>query len=209
MKTKIFPINQLTDAQLCELVHAIENGAVIATATDTVYGLAACAYNASAIERIYVLKNRPEHMPLQILIDSVSSAKKWVQWDARADKLARACWPGALTLIARPTPQGRPLLRGTPGLGLRVPQQGVLLRLLAALHSPLACTSANVHGQPVITKQKDLQQFCDGRVDYMLTAGTLDAVASSVVDITGDTKLLREGIFKRNALEKILKAPVK
>lgn len=209
MKTQIFPINKLTDEQLAAIVRAIERGAVVALATDTVYGLATNAFDEKAITRIYALKERPAGMPLQILIGSTQAAQQIAQWNQRASRLAKACWPGALTLIVPASEKGKPLLRGAAGLGLRVPNHAGLLHLLETLNIPMACTSANVHGCPVITQATDLIAFADGKVDFILTDGNLSPVASSVLDITAQPTLLREGALSRTQLEKILQEPIK
>ena len=209
MKTQIFPLNQLSAFQLTEIVNALKNGAVLAVATDTVYGVACDAFNVAARQRIYALKHRPDTVPLQILIDGIDTAKQLVQWDKRMEQLGRACWPGPLTIISRATVRGQTLLNGSKGLGLRMPNHAGLLKLLAAFQAPLACTSANVHGSPTITKETDLCAFCQGKVEYILTDGTLSPVASSVIDITGVPTLLREGSLSRQALEGILKEPLK
>ncbi len=119
MKTKVYPINHLTAQERAEIARAIEQGAVAALATDTVYGLAANAFKEEAIARIYALKNRPAKIPLQILIDSARSARRLVQWNEAVERLSEKFWPGALTLILNPTQSGQPLLRGFTGLGLR------------------------------------------------------------------------------------------
>ena len=156
MKTQIFPINQMSSEQLSQVARAVESGAVVALATDTVYGIAANAFNEKAIGQIYQLKQRPAGMALQILVDSVAAAQQIVAWNKHAEKLAHAYWPGPLTMILPPSEQGRPLLRGFAGLGLRVPNHAGLLQLLSALQVPLACTSANEHGCAVITSEKEL-----------------------------------------------------
>ena len=209
MKTQIFPINTLTADELGDIAQAIEKGAVVALATDTVYGLAANAFNEKAIARIYTLKERPAGMPLQILLSSTQAAKQITQWDLRASRLADAFWPGALTLILPASEEGKPLLRGSAGLGLRVPGHPGLLRLLQHLSTPLACTSANVHGYPVITQEHDLISFANGQVELILTQGDLSPVASSVLDLTGPAHLLREGALPRAVLEEVLRQPIK
>ena len=207
--TKIYPINQLTPAQQDEVILAIQAGALVAFATDTVYGLGANAFDETAIQRIYQLKQRPISSALQILIGSIEQAKQIVQWSEPADKLARAYWPGALTLIMLPNQKGQALRRGFTGIGLRVPAHAALQGLLRALPAPLASTSANLHGQPVWTTQEEVIASLQGKVEYILTGGTLSAVASSVVDLTGEPKLLREGSLSRQELEKVLTIPLK
>ncbi len=208
MKTQIFPIHEMTQGQLAQVAAALKNGAVVAVATDTVYGLAADAFADKAIERIYELKCRPVNMPLQILVDSVQRARQLVQWNESASALAHTCWPGALTMILPPSQSGRNLCRGFSGLGLRVPNYPRLLRLLA-LSGPLACTSANIHGQPVITAEAELLAFCNHQVEYILTGGILSLLSSTVVDLTDTPTLLREGAFARGILETVLKRPLK
>ena len=209
MKTQIYPINEMTAPQVAQVVRAVQGGALVALATDTVYGLAAGAFDETAIGRIYELKGRPANMPLQILVNSIEQAQQVVQWNERAEKLARAYWPGGLTLILPPNERGQSLRRGFEGLGLRVPNHRGLLNLLTALPWPLVCTSANVHGQPVITTEKALYAFCNKKVEFILTDGTLSPVASSVIDLMGASVLLREGAVSRNALESTLNEPLK
>lgn len=204
MKTQIFPINHLTESQLQQLSEATKAGAVVAWATDTVYGLAADAFNEEAISRIYKLKGRPASMPLQILVDSVQSARPLAQWNDAALRLAEAYWPGALTLILPPSAKGKNLCRGFKGLGLRVPNHAGLLRVLTYLKKPMACTSANIHGEPVITDETILTKTFDNKVDYILTDGNLSAVASSVVDMVAEPALLREGAIFKKELEQTL-----
>ena len=209
MKTQIFPINELSETQAAEIARAINAGAVAAVATDTVYGLAANAFDEQAVSRIYTLKERPAGMPLQILLDSAQTAARLTRWNAAAAHLAEAYWPGALTLILPASQEGENLLRGAKGLGLRVPNHAGLLQVLKVLQQPLACTSANVHSQPVITQERELIDFADGKVELILTGGDLSPVASSVLDMTGEPVLLREGALSRVQLETVLQQPIK
>ena len=203
--TTIYPIEQMLLPVYCEQVaQAVREGAVIAFATDTVYGIGANAFDEKAIERIYQLKQRPSTMALQILVAQAQVAKELVQWNEAAEKLAQAYWPGALTLILKPNEKGQNLRRGFEGLGLRVPAQPALLHLLHRLEMPLASTSANIHGQAVWTKPKDLINSLQDKVDFILTGGVLEAASSSVVSLLGEPTLLREGSLSRHQLEDTL-----
>lgn len=210
MKSRIYPINEMTESQMQEAAAMIDGGAVTVYPTDTVYGIGTNAFDEKAIGRIYEIKQRPASSALQILIGTVAQAREIVQWNEPAEKLARAFWPGALTLILRPNEKGQPLRRGFEGLGLRVPAYAALTRLLERLKNPLASTSANLHGRPVFTNEKELVAFFDGKADLILTGGTLGARASSVLDMTGaEPKLLREDALSRADLEKVLETTVK
>lgn len=204
MQTKILPFNTLSATQLAEVARALEQGAVAALATDTVYGLATGAFCEPAIQQIYTLKERPAHMPLQLLVASAAAALQVAQMNEQVLRVATAFWPGGLTLILPPGPAGRALLRGFSGLGIRVPAHPNLQALLAQLTMPLACTSANVHGQPVLTQEKDVMTQFDGRVDFILTDGTLSPTASTVLDFTATPpRLLRAGTISKEELAQV------
>ena len=207
--SRIFRIDGLSETQLSQVSAQIDEGAVAAFATDTVYGIGAQAFAEESIARIYQIKGRPAQVPLQILIGSVAQAKEIVEWGENADKLARAFWPGGLTLVLPANEKGSPLLRSFTGLGLRLPAHPSLVRLLLRMKNPLASTSANLHGSPVITREEDLLQFLETKADIILLGGTLSSVASSVVDLTACPRILREGAVSRLALEKTLGFGVK
>ncbi len=209
MKSQIYPIDTLSEPQLRAVAAQIDAGAVVVYPTDTVYGLGTNAFNEASIQRIYQIKDRPAGAALQLLIGTVAQAQSIVQWSGAAEKLARRFWPGALTLILPPNEKGQPLRRGFEGLGLRVPAHPALVRLLAHLKEPLASTSANAHGCPVITDEKELVAFFDGKADIILTGGKLSPTASSVLDLTHEPKLLREAALSRAELEEALAFPIK
>ncbi len=208
-RTLIFKTFEMTPEYIQMAAGALDGGAVAVVPTDTVYGMGTGAFCEPGIEKIYHLKNRPAQMPLQILTGSVAQARQVAQFSAEAEALAQAYWPGALTMILPPTAQGQALTRGFAGLGLRVPGNPFLVQLLFRMKAPLACTSANLHGQPVLTDEQTLLKTFDGQVDFIFLGGTLSPVASSVVDLTGETPLLlREGGVSRAELEKTLGRPV-
>lgn len=209
MKSLICPIDSLTSEQMQDVAARIDAGAVAAYPTDTVYGLGTNAFDEGAIARIYQIKERPASSALQILLGSTQQARAVAVFDERAERLARTFWPGGLTLIVPPSEKGVPLLRGFAGLGLRVPAHPALVRLLTLMKNPLASTSANLHGRPVIKDDRELAAFFDGKADIVLTGGVLSREASSVVDMTGVPRLLREGAVPCAALEKVLGCALK
>lgn len=204
-RTHIFKTLDLTPEQTRQAAAAIDGGAVAVLPTDTVYGIGTGAFCESAIQSIYLIKERPATSPFQILTGSLSQARRVAQFSPEAEKLAQAYWPGALTAILPPTEEGRPLSRGFAGLGLRVPGNDFLVDLLSRMQAPMACTSANLHGQPVLTDEETILKTFDGKVDFIFLGGTLSPTASSVVDLTfAEPVLLREGGISRQALEETM-----
>ena len=191
------------------LAWALDNGAVAVFATDTVYGIGTGAFCETSVQKIYTIKQRPLTQPLQILVADVAQAQAVAQFSPQATALAQAYWPGGLTLILPPTDAGQMLLRGATGLGIRVPAYGPLRQILAQMHMPVCSTSANLHGQPVLTDEKDVLNTFDGKVDYILLGGTLSPIASTVLDVTvTPARFLREGNILKQDLARVYGAPI-
>lgn len=206
-KTRIFKVSEMTETDILSAAHALDEGAVAIVPTDTVYGIGTGAFCEDSILRIYQIKERPATSPLQILTGSVVQAKAVAEFSAGAERLAQAYWPGAITIILPPTAKGKSLTRGFKGIGLRVPGNPFLVNVLSRMAHPMACTSANLHGQPVLTDEETILKTFDGKADYIFLGGQLSPTASSVVDLTEKTLLLREGGVSRADLEKTLGQP--
>ncbi len=203
-RTQIFNATDLNPTRLMQLARLLKEGALAAIPTDTVYGIATGAFCEQSITEIYQLKKRPSGQPLQLLMGNTDRVRQVAQFSVQAEALAQAYWPGALTLILPPTQAGTALLRGFEGLGIRVPATAFLQSLLSFLDVPLACTSANEHGKPVITNEQDLVELVEGKVDFIIKAGALSPIPSSVVDLTNKPRLLREGALSKESLERVM-----
>ncbi len=203
VRTRIFNVADVTLQTISRAAREIDAGAVAVVPTDTVYGIGTGAFCEEAVGRIYKIKERPATSPLQILTGSLEQARTAAEFSPGAERLARAFWPGGLTMILPPSIQGRALTRGFAGLGLRVPGNAFLIGLLQAMKGPLASTSANLHGRPVLTREEDVLKTFDGKVDFIFLGGTLSPTASSVADLTESPLLLREGSVPRAELERV------
>lgn len=202
MKTQIFNVGTLSEADRKHAAQCIAQGALAVVPTDTVYGIGTGAFCEAAIKNIYTLKKRASAQPLQVLAASRAQALQAGVFTQPAQQLAQKFWPGGLTLIVPPTEECCPLARGFKGLGLRVPSSSFLQTLLDEMQMPMACTSANLHGQPVLQNEEDILQCFDGQVDFIFLQGVLSAAPSSVVDMTSlPPRILREGSITKQALE--------
>lgn len=207
--TTIFNAATLTPAQTADLARALDRGALAVFATDTVYGIGTGAFCETSVQKIYTIKKRPATQPLQILVGSVTQAQRIAQFSPQATQVAKTYWPGGLTLILPPTDSGKAFLRGGSGLGIRVPAYEPLRQILAQMQRPLCSTSANLHGQPVLTREQEVLDTFNGQVDYIIVGGTLSPTASSVLDVTVQpARLLREGCILKKDLARIYGAPI-
>src|SRR5947208_5476488 len=113
------------DAAIAEAARVIAEGGLVAFPTETVYGLGADAGNGAAIARLYAAKGRPSFNPLIAHVASAAAARKLAHFDAAAERLATAFWPGPLTLVLPKTPDCPVTALATAGLdtiAARLPQ---------------------------------------------------------------------------------------
>ena len=138
------------DASIAEAARLLRDGRLVAFPTETVYGLGADASSDDAVESIYRAKGRPAENPLIVHVASLADAEAIGVFDDEARALAKAFWPGALTLVLRKKNTARISALATASLdtvALRVPDHPVALALLKATGRPLAAPSANPSGR--------------------------------------------------------------
>lgn len=186
---------------------ALKSGRLVVMPTDTVYGLAADAFDSPAVAALLAAKGRGRDMPVGVLVGSWHTIDGLVYYvpDA-ARELIRAFWPGALSLVVQQAPSLQWDLgdaRGT--VMLRMPLQPVALELLRET-GPLAVSSANVSGQPPATTAQLAQAQLGPLVDVYLDGGpSQEQAASTIVDLTGpDPRILREGPVSAAAVATVL-----
>ena len=168
----------------------LRDGGLVAFATETVYGLGAHALNADAVARIFAAKKRPSWDPLIVHLASAEQLSGVAHVPAelvgRVAALARAFWPGPLTLLL-PRSEAIPdaVTAGRGLVGIRVPGHPAALALLAAAGVPVAAPSANLFGHTSPTTAEHVLADLDGRIDAVLDAGpTSIGVESTVLDPT-------------------------
>jgi L-threonylcarbamoyladenylate synthase len=178
-----------------------------------VYGLGANALDGRAVARIFAAKGRPSHNPLIVHVPDESTARELVrEWPDRASRLARAFWPGPLTLVLRKRDVVPDVVTaGIDSVALRVPAHPVALALLRATALPLAAPSANRSTELSPTSAQHVVRSLGDRVALILDAGPTEVgIESTVVDLRGSTaSILRPGILGARELEPIIGALTK
>lgn len=190
-----------------------KNGAVVAIPTETVYGLAADATNGAAVAKIYALKSRPQFNPLIVHVADAETAQRYVEWNAQAECLAQAFWPGPLTMVLRkkwPVASGQwpvihPLVSaGGDTLAIRVPAHPVAQQLLKAFGGALAAPSANRSGRVSPTTAAHVRDELGDALPLIIDAGACEVgIESTVIDLTGTPTILRAGAITREMIENI------
>lgn len=200
-------------AGIAEAGRLLRAGRLVAFPTETVYGLGADATDGRAVAAIYAAKGRPSFNPLIAHVATVEDALALGLFDLAATALARAFWPGPLTLVVPVAPGGHisDLARaGLDTVGLRVPDHPVAQALLAAAGRPVAAPSANRSGHVSPTTAAHVLADLDGRLDAVMDGGPTDVgVESTIVAcLGGDPVLLRPGGVPRAAIEAVIGRPL-
>jgi L-threonylcarbamoyladenylate synthase len=196
-------------AAVAGAARTLRRGLLVAFPTETVYGLGADATDAAAVAAIYALKGRPQRNPLICHVASVAAARRLGRFDERAEILARAFWPGPLTLVL-PRMRGcravAQVSAGRPNIALRVPSHPVALKLLRAVGRPLAAPSANPSGRISPTTARHVAADLGAGVAMVLDGGPCKVgVESTVVDLAGRrARLLRPGGVPRGDIEALI-----
>jgi tRNA threonylcarbamoyl adenosine modification protein (Sua5/YciO/YrdC/YwlC family) len=174
----------------------LKSGRLAVIPTDTVYGIAADAFDSAAVGALLAAKRRGRDMPVQVLVGSWNTIDGLVfSVPQYARDLIRAFWPGGLSLVVQQAPSLAWDLGDTRGtVMLRMPLHPVALELLREV-GPLAASSANVSGQPSGTTVEEARAQLGEQVSVYLDGGPADrGVASTIVDLTADRpRILREG----------------
>ena len=193
----------IADAALC-----LANGGLVAFPTETVYGLGADATNGAAVARLYAAKGRPSFNPLIAHVFDLAAAKRLAVFDAAAEKLAAAFWPGPLTLVLKKRagcPVADLATAGLDTIAVRVPQHPVALGLLGRLGRPIVAPSANRSGHVSPTTANHVMDDLGGRIDYVVDGGAASVgVESTIVACLDRPTLLRPGGVPRERIEAVL-----
>jgi len=195
-----------------DAVRCLKAGGLVAFPTETVYGLGADATDGRAIARLYEAKGRPAFNPLIAHVADLAAARVLARFDAEAEKLAAAFWPGPLTLVL-PKAAGCPVAElataGLDSIAVRVPHHPVAQKILAAFGRPIVAPSANRSGHVSPTTAAHVLADLRNRIDLIVDGGSTPVgVESTIVACLGEPMLLRPGGLARDDIERVLGRPL-
>jgi len=204
VKTIILPVDD--PHALTRAVEALEAGDLVAFPTDTVYGVGALVHEPESIAKLYVIKERDLLKAIPILVGSVADLDQVASGiNQKARRLAKAFWPGPLTLVVPRHPALPEIVSPYPTVGVRMPAHQTALNILE-LAGPLAVTSANLSGEPSSRTADEVVAQLKGRLPLILDGGqTPGGQPSTVVDCTQpDLTILRPGPISMEQLNQAL-----
>ena len=188
-----------------EAVQCLKSGGIIAIPTDTVYGLAADPFNPDAVQSLYTVKGRPDGKPIPLVLSSVADVHRVSQnLPEFFFHLTDRFWPGGLTIVIEAKGLLPVLTAGGNTVGVRIPDNPLLLQILRAFGGPAAITSANLSGEPPATSPGEIGEDLASRINMIVDGGkTPGPIPSTVYDISVSPPVIRRhGVISEETLAK-------
>jgi L-threonylcarbamoyladenylate synthase len=188
-------------------ISILKQGGIVAFPTDTVYGLGACADLPQAVERVYEVKERPQNIPLPLLLADVSQITEVAEpVTPIARLLINSFLPGALTIVLPKSNSVSDIITaGSTTIAIRIPAHPVPIALIEGLGTPIVGTSANLSGRPSPLTAAEVYSQLGDKIDLIIDGGCCPGgKESTIVDVTSETPVvLREGAISRAELEQV------
>ncbi|MBO5121373.1 MAG: threonylcarbamoyl-AMP synthase [Bacilli bacterium] len=187
-----------------KIVEVINNGGLVITPTDTIYGIMGDALNEDVIRRVFDVKQRPFNKPLLLLMDSFEMVDNYTEELSEMErKLVNRFWPGLVTFILKKNDKVSDLITsGNDTVGIRIPDNKDLLEIIRRLKRPVISTSANITGTPVITSTKLLEKDLIDNIDYIYDGGDVNEISSCIVRVIDNkVNILRDGKLSNEIID--------
>lgn len=186
----------------------LSKGGVVAIPTETVYGLAANAFDTNAILKVFEIKNRPHFDPLIVHLPNVSSISKIAECTSEENEIINKLAPGPLTFLLKKKEAIHDIVTaGSPLVAIRIPAHPIGHELLSKLPFPLVAPSANPFGYVSPSRASHVQESLGNKVDYILDGGECEwGIESTIVSFEGSgenlsLKVHRLGSFTLETLK--------
>lgn len=205
-KTEILPTHtaSLFEMAVSRAAESLRRGELVALPTETVYGLAANAFDGATVEQIFAAKGRPVNNPVIVHVASLEMARGCAaEWPVVAEKLVAAFWPGPLTIVL-PRSEKIPdaVTAGGNTVGIRWPSHPLIQAVIRECGFPLAAPSANLSNQISPTNAHHVFKALKNKIPLVVDGGQSQVgIESTVIDLSvWPPRLLRPGMIHAESL---------
>ena len=188
------------------IIDYLRSGKIVAFPTDTVFGLGCIYDDEEAISRIKMAKGRDEKKPLPMMCNSLKMIESVAYVSSDVRRIIEHFTPGALTIIFKKKETVKDYVtNGLDTIGIRIPDDEMILDIIEKLGKPLLVTSANLSNTPSLKNYTDVYDELNGRIDAIVKKDARSDLASTIIDATGESfKVLREGKIRIEEIEEYL-----
>lgn len=198
---EVLSIESLGEGSVIEkVVDVLKKGGLLVYPTETVYGLGVDATSAHALEKLWNFKGERGSKPVLVAVDGPEMAEKYVEITSLGKKVVQKYWPGPVAIVGKSKGLVSKKAQGqTDTLGLRMPDNKMVLKIISFFGKPITSTSANISGRETARDLAEFEKTIPKKslklVDLFIDAGKIsESLPSTIVDITrGKPKVLRQG----------------
>lgn len=195
-------------SQIEKITDILLEGGVIGIPTDTVYGIICDATNQLAVQKIFEIKKRSAEKAIPIMAHNLKMIRRiTTSIPEIAMPMIDDLWPGALTLILRKSENVLKYVSPSDTIGIRIPDNYLLLSLISFMERPIAATSANISGEPPILSAAELKKQFGDKLNMIIDVGEIaqSGVPSTIINLAGEPfKIIREGSITKNQIKEYL-----
>lgn len=207
--TKIYNWSEnINENELDNCIEVLRNGGIVIFPTETVYGIGTNAYCEKSVEKIYEIKERPEEKPLSILVSNVNEISKYaIINNSMEEQIIKNFMPGPITIILEKRPEVFDYITsGKNTIGIRIPDNRIILKILEDLKLPIVAPSANISGHPSGIELNEILPDFENKVDICIDGGKSELSESSTIVqvVDNEIKVLRQGKILKQDIENIL-----
>ena len=195
-----------------KIANHFKKGEIVIFPSETFYGVGCVISNEDSIKRLYSIRRTPANQPTLILAANFRQALEYGVFDKPAKKLAEIFWPGPLTIVVKAKPLVPKIIQNAGGtVGIRIPSQPPLIKIIEAIGEPILAPSANFHGQSAPSNFSEIDRKLLSLVDYALDPANLSDFLpmlkkpSTLVDLSiKPYKIIRPGYIPEEKIKEAL-----
>ncbi len=198
-------MEHLNKNQINRVAQILKNGGLVAFPTETVFGLGVVFDNPDSYKRLIEVKRRPPEKPFTLMLSNPKDIEKYAHVDEKAKALIEAFVPGQITLILR-AKDGLPsyVVSKDGFVGVRIPDNRLIQDLIDRVGKPLLVPSANKSGEIPATSDNEVAMVFESEIDAVIEGKSVSNVPSTIARIDNDVEIIREGLIKKEDIDKIL-----
>lgn len=183
----------------------LNNDGIIAFPTDTVYGVG-CVYDSEiGLNKIKKAKHRDDKKPLPMMVANIDLIKEVCYVNEVANKLINKFMPGAFTIVLKKKEHiSDNITNGFDTIAIRIPDHKISLEILKQINKPMLVTSANKSDTPSKFNSDEVIKDIGDYLDGIILGQSDNSIASTIVQVTDEVKILREGLISKSDIERIL-----
>ena len=199
---------EINKKELDNCVEILKNGGIVIFPTETVYGIGANAFIEDSVKKIYEIKNRPNEKPVSILVSNIDEISKYAIISNDIErKIINKFMPGPITIILKKKNGVFDYVSsGKDTIGVRIPDNNIILEILKKFSLPIVAPSANISGMPSGIDANEILKDFNGKVDICIDGGKAKLGEGSTIVQVIDNKpvILRQGKITLNEINECL-----